>query len=389
MWISSRFRILGIMALAAFVMVPSVSSQAGGPGAQCDDDIVLFQDQGCSSPCCTQSPANSGHYVFAHQSVENVDIRANSNVLSVSFPNLQSVENRLRITYNYTGAIASISLPSLFTAGAIDISNNPSLVGLDLPHLSSIVNNEWEAFLRVQGNDSLTTLNVPRLDRVIASEAGSAYVQVRYNPLLPAVEFPLLRSIEAWEDYAEAYLFIADNESVGHITMNDLRRLAGGSQSISYVVVFDLPQLTEMSFSQLTEILPAGGEYDFSELTVGDAPNLGDFVFPSLERVTVLQLIGLKSSHRAMFPRLSDLDYLWLFRNCQDEQSSLKIFLCNAEPIMDTLFGNNEGLCGPSGYMLSSPNAENQAACDASSVCQSFVPEPTECQCNAVGLCLP
>lgn len=385
---SSRFQMLGAMALAAFVTVPGVSGQSGGPGAQCDDDIVLFNNQGCSSPCCSQSPPNSGHYVFPHKNVENVDIRANSSVLSVSFPNLQAVAKRLRISYNYPGAITSISLPALFTAGAIDISNNPSLGALDLPHLSSIANDEYEAYLRVQSNASLTTLSVPKLDRVIASEAGSAFVHVRYNPLLTAVELPLLRSIEAWEDYSEAYLFVSNNDSVGTIAMDNLQRLAGGSQSISYLVIFDMPQLTELSFPQLTELLPTGSADDFSELTVGTSPNLGEFVFPSLERVTLLQLSGLKGTHRAMFPRLSELQYLWLFRNCQDEQSSLKIYLCSDEPVMDMLFGNDDGLCGPSGYMLYSPNAENQAECEANSFCEPFVPEVTECRCNAVGTCL-
>lgn len=381
--------LMTVLALAVLVVAPFQVAMAQ-PGSQCTDDIGLVFGNGCSSPCCYQDPPGSGHYVFQHWNVEKIDVRSNpASVLSVSFPNLQSVDGRVRISYNDPGAVTQVSFPSLATAGALEIVGNPGLTAIDLPHLSSIDNDESDAFLKVQSNAALTTLNVPMLSTVVASEAGSAYVQLRYNTVLEEIAFPLLRSVAAGEDYGEAYVFISDNDAVRHVDMDDLRRLSAGAQSISYLVIDDNPLLDQLSFSQLTELLPTGGPYDFSELTVGHSPSLTDFVFPSLERVTVLQLSGLKSTRRAMFPRLTELDYLWVFRSCEDYESSLKMYLCSADPIGDILLNNDDGLCGPSGYMLSSPNLDDQAACDASSVCETFTPEPTECSCGAVGLCVP
>lgn len=383
------WRFVALIPLTVFVAVP-LQAAAGGPGGQCTEDIEILNDTGCFAPCCVEDPPHSGHYVFAHSGVETIDIRGNSsNVLSVSFPNLQSVEGRVRISYNQPGALTTISFPSLAAAGALEILSNPGLVELDLPHLMSIDNSESSAFLKVQSNAALTTLETPLLARVVASEGGSAYIQLRYNSVLEEIDFPLLRTVEALDDYSEAYVFISDNDAVRSLSMNDLRRLSAGSESISYLVIDDLPQLEQLAFSQLTELLPTGGEYDFSEVTVGHCPKLTDFAFPSLERVTVLQLSGLKGTRRAMFPRLSELQYLWVFRSCETFDSSLKMYVCSAEPLIDALFNNDDGLCGPSGYQLHSSNPGNEALCDASSVCQSFTPEVTECSCGAVGLCIP
>lgn len=363
---------------------------AAGPPSQCTEDIQLVSGGGCSAPCCFQDPPASGHYTFTHQSVESIDIRNNpASVVSVSFPNLQTVEKRVRISYNQPGSITRISFPALATAGAVDIVSNPGLVEIDLPRLSAIDNDENDAYLKVQSNAALETLTVPLLTQVLASDAGSAYIHLRYNPVLPEIDFPILRSLEAAEDYGEAYVFIQSNDAVQHVGMNDLRRLSAGSQSISWIVIDEMPELEGLSFSQLTELLPTGGAYDFSELTIGHAPKLTDFVFPSLERVTVLQLTGLKGTRRAMFPRLSEVQYLWVFRSCENLDSTLKMYICSEQPIMDVLLNNDDGLCGPTGYRLHSSNPDNEAECDASEVCASFTPETTECSCGVVGLCSP
>lgn len=378
-WVPLALLVLGVPPMAAAV-----------PGGQCTEDIALINGAGCFAPCCTQDPPNSGNYVFAHAAVEQVDIRSNpASVASVSFPNLQSVERGVRISYNQPGSMTSISFPALKTAGAIEIASNPSLVAIDLPMLSSIDSEDYSAYLRVQSNPSLTVLNTPRLDSIFASQAGSAYLQVRYNSALEGVDFPLLRTLAAEEEYGEAYIFISSNDAMRSISMGDLRRLSAGAQSISYLVLDDLPQLETLSFPQLTELLPTGGPYDFSELTVGHSPNLEEFVFPSLERVTLLQLTGLKGTRQAKFPRLGELEYLWIFRSCQDPYSTLKIYTCTEQPLLDVLFNNDDGLCGPTGYQLHSTNPYNLAECDASPFCQSFTPALTECQCGSVGLCLP
>lgn len=383
------WRIVAMIPLAIFVLALPLTA-AGPPAAQCTDDIELINGDGCSAPCCYQDPPNSGHYVFAHHGVEEVDIRGNSaSVVSVSFPNLQSVERRVRISYNQPGSITHMSFPSMAATGALEVIGNPGLIEIDLPHLSSIENSENSAYLKVQSNAALQTLNAPLLDHVVASEAGSAYIQLRYNPALEVIDFPLLRTVAALEDYSEAYVFIQSNDMVRQISMDDLRRLSAGVDSISWVVIDELPQLEALSFPQLTELLPTGGAYDFSELTIGHTPKLTAFVFPSLERVTVLQLSGLKGTHQAMFPRLSEVQYLWVFRSCLDADSTLKMYICNDEPIMDVLLNNDDGLCGPTGYRLHSSNADNEAECDGSSVCESFTPELTECRCGAVGLCTP
>jgi hypothetical protein len=378
-----------VMVPLAVLVAGLPQAVAAAPGSQCTEDVELVNGAGCFAPCCFQDPPNSGHYVFAHGDVEEIYIRGNdSSVVSVSFPNLQSVEREVRISYNQPASITSISFPSLTTAGALEVIGNPGLVEIDLPRLSSLHNEDDSAYLEIQSNAALETLNAPLLNRVVASEAGSAYVQIRYNQVLEEIDLPLLRTVEATEDYAEAYVFIQSNDLVRQVSMDDLRRLSAGSESISYMVIDELPQLEELSFPQLTELLPTGGPYDFSELTIGHSPNLTDFVFPSLERVTLLQLTGLKGTSRAMFPRLSELQYLWVFRSCADFDSTLKMYVCSDQPLYDFTFNNDDGLCGPTGYMLHSSSSYNEAACDSSGVCESFTPELDECRCDAVGLCM-
>lgn len=379
-----------VLTLVAAALMGSPLLAAGPPGSQCTEDIELINDQGCSAPCCVQDPPSSGHYTFIHQDVEGIDIRGNSsNVASLSFPDLRSVDGKVRISYNQVGAVETIAFPSLTTVGSLEVVANPGLTEVDLPRLSSIDNDEDEAFLKIQSNGLLSTLNIPLLSQVVAREAGSAYIQLRYNPLLEDIDLPLLRTVEALEDYAEAYVFIQGNDLVRRVGMDDLRRLSAGAQSISWLVIDDLLSLEDLAFSQLTELLPTGGENDFSELTIGHAPNLTEFAFPSLQRVTVLQLSGLKGTHRAMFPRLAEVQYLWVFRSCQDMDSTLKMYVCSDPPITDILLNNDDGLCGPTGYRLYSSSSADEAVCDSSSVCESFVPEPTECKCGAVGLCMP
>lgn len=378
--IARAFLVVAIGASAAF--------SQNGPPQQCTEEILLINDQGCSTPCCYQSPPNSGHYVFTHVSVEEVDIRNNSaNVVSVSFPNLVSVENRIRISFNDPGSVTHISFPSLRTAGAIEVNNNPGLVNLDLHMLMRIENDEDDAYLNVQSNSSLTSLNAPLLMSVIAYEAGSAYLEVNSNTVLPGIDFPSLRTIEAMEDYGEAYLYVGGNDLAQSVSLPKLIRLSGGIDSISYLIVDDMLSLEQLSFPQLTELLPTGGPYDFSELTVGHSPQLTEFVFPKLKRVSLLQLTGLKGTSRAMFPNLTELQYLWVFGSCSDPTSTLKMYVCSTETLMDVSLVDGDGLCGPTGYMLYSENPENAAACDASDVCQSFEPGVGECKCGSPGLC--
>ncbi len=355
----------------------------------CTEDIILINDVGCSSPCCYQSPANSGHYVFTHSTVEKIDIRSNSaNVLSVSFPNLTSVEKSIRISYNQPGSMTSISFPSLRTAGKVEIVGNQSLSTLDLPQLMIIDNDDYDAYLRVQSNDNLALLNAPKLERITASNAGTAYLQIRYNPALGDIDFPILRTVEALEDYGEAYIFIQGNDLVQEISMKNLQRLSAGFESISYLIIDDMLNLQHIAFPNLKELLPTGSEYDFSELTLGHSPQLSEFVFPSLERVTVLQLSGMKGTDKAMFPRLSELQYLWVFNSCANPDSTMRMYTCTQQPLMDVFFSNSDGLCGATGYMLYSENPDNAAACDDSDVCQSFTPDINDCKCGNPGQCM-
>jgi len=369
-----------------FLILSTTTVLAQGP--RCDEDIILINDQGCASPCCIQDPPGSGNYVFLHDAVEKIDIRGNTaNVVSVSFPNLVSVEKSIRISFNQPGAITSISFPSLQSAGLLEIQNNTGLQSVDLPRLMVLENEDGDANLRIQSNVNLQIMHLPLLGRVSAPEAGSAYVQIRYNHALDAIDLPMLRMVAAGDDFGEAYVFISDNDGAHSVSMNNLQRLSAGTESISYLIVDDMVSMTELSFPKLQELLPTGGPSDFSELTVGHSPQLTDFVFPSLERVSLVQLSGLEGTRRAMFPKLSELQYLWVFRSCEDAFSTLKIYLCGDETLMDLLLNNDDGLCGAQGYMLTSVNPENTAACDASDVCQSFVPESNECKCNSPGLC--
>jgi len=372
-----------------FALTLSLASWAlMAQGPPCDEDIILINGAGCASPCCYQDPANSGHLVFRHKAVERIDIRGNpASILSVAFPNLVSVEKSIRISYNQPGAVASISFPALRSAGSIEIAGNSGLVEVDLPRLMVIDNEDYDAFLKIQSNANLQSLNVPLLERVSASQAGTGYIQIKYNHALPSIDLPLLKTVEAMEDYGEAYIFIQGNDGAQHVDMKSLRRLSAGFESISYLIIDDMLTLEEISFQNLTELLPTGGPYNFNEITIGHSPQLDAFVFPSLERVSLLQLSGLKGTSRAMFPKLSELDYLWVFRSCADPDSTLKMYVCGEQPIMDTLFNNDDGLCGPTGYMLYSENLDNAAACDASPVCQSFIPDVNECKCNSPGLC--
>jgi hypothetical protein len=374
-------------AFLVLALIASAASSQAGPGQQCTEDIVLVNDQGCSTPCCVQSPPGSGQYVFLHTEVESIDIRNNSAaVVSVSFPNLVSVAGRIRISYNQPGAVASASFPSLRSAGAIDVTSNPGLVQLELPRLRTIVNDEDDAFLKLQSNPSLTVLDASALRSVSATEAGSAYLEVDSNGALGDIDFPSLQTIEALEDYAEAYLAISRNDLAHSVSMDSLRLLRAGSGSISYLIVDDMLSMQHLSFPQLTELLPTGGLDDFSELTVGHSPQLTEFVFPKLRRVSLLQLTGLQGTSRAMFPSLKELQYLWVFGSCADPTSTLQMTICSMETLMDVVFDDN-GLCGPAGYMLSSENPLNAALCDLSDVCQSFVPGIGECKCGSPGLC--
>ena len=161
-------------------------------GQNCSDDIVLVNGTGCSTPCCTQSPPGSGNYVFKHRQVESIDIRNNpSSVVSVSFPNLESVEKRIRISFNQPGAVTSISFPALRTAGAIEIVDNDGLVSLDLPRLMAIENEDFDAYLRVERNTNLASMNAPLLRSITAIEAGSAYLEISLNQALPDIDLPL------------------------------------------------------------------------------------------------------------------------------------------------------------------------------------------------------
>ena len=357
---------------------------AQGP-PNCTEDISLINGEGGSTPCSYQDPPNSGNYVFTHSAVEKINIRGNdANIVSLSFPNLVSVEKSIRIAYNQPGAITQISFPSLRTAGSVQIDNNPGLVSIDLPHLMSIMNDERDAYLRIQSNDNLETFSTPLLEGI--SSGQTAYLQVRYNPVLETIDFPHLRTLEATDDYGEAYVFIGNNDTVQTLSMNNLQRLSAGWESISYLIVDDMLNLEQISFPQLTELLPDGGAYNFNELTVGHCPRLVEFVFPKLERVSVLQLSSLESTRKVMFPNLRELEYLWVWRSCENAESTLKMYICSEQSIGDIYFSDN-GLCGPAGYMLYSINPDNAAACDAYDTCQSFTPEVTDCHCGAPGLC--
>ena len=357
-------------------------------GRQCTEDIILINDSGCASPCCYQSPANSGHYVFNHTSVEKIDIRGNANVLSVSFPNLTYVEKYIRISYNQPGAVASISFPKLQTAANIEIVNNPGLEAVDFPRLMAVDSYDYNARLKIQSNANLASFNAPMLERISANEDGTAFMEFRYNHALETLDFPILRTVETNDDYGEAYVFISRNDMLRSVSMDRLMRLSAGVDAISYLIIDDLPELASISFSNLVEILPAGGPDDFSELTVGHNPRLLEFAFPRLERVSLLQLSSLQGTRKAMFPNLAELDYFWAFRNCADPASSLKLYICNQTPIMDFYLAGDSS-CGPAGYQLYTPDATNTAECDASPICESFTPEITDCHCGSPGLCTP
>jgi len=376
------------MPRAHFVLLTlcfSVFCVAQGPN--CTEDISLISGEGCASPCCYQDPPNSGHYVFSHSAVEKIDIRNNgANILSLSFPNLASVEKTIRISYNQPGSIQSISFPALRTAGSLEIRNNPGLVTVDLPRLRSIANDEQDASFRIQSNENLLSLNTPTLDSVLSTGNGHALIQIRYNSLLETIDFPLLRTVEVTDDYGEAYIIIGENDLLQSLHMDHLQRLVSGGESISYLVLSDMPNLNEISFSQFNEFLPVDGEYNFNELTIIDCPSLTEFVFPSLERVTLLQLGTLAGNEKGMFPSLSELEYLWLWRTCSSPDDTFKLYICSEQSIMDLYIYDN-GTCGPSGYLLYSENLDNAAECDASEICQSFIPDVTDCKCGSPGLC--
>jgi len=357
-------------------------------GPPCDEDIILVNDAGCSTPCCFQEPPNSGHYVFRHETVEKIDIRGNSAaVKSLSFPNLTNVEKFIRISFNDSDAISRISFPALQSAGSLEITNNPGLTQVDLPRLMVIENDESDGYLKIQSNINLVAVNAPVLQAIEASEAGNAYLQIRYNPALEAIDFPHLNALAAGEDFGEAYIFIQGNQAAESVSMDRLRYLSAGVESISYLIIDEMFNLQRLSFPQLKELLPAGGPSDFSELTVGHSPNLTEFVFPALERVTLLQLSGLKGTRKAMFPKLAELDYLWVFRSCDNPNSTLKMYICSEGPLVDVLFNNDDGLCGENGYMLYSANPSLLAECDARDVCSTFIPDVTDCKCGSPGLC--
>ena len=285
-----------------------IGAAQAATGPQCTEDIILINGEDCMTPCCYQDPPNSGHYTFRHNTVEKIDIRGNSaDVLSVSFPNLVSVEKFIRISYNQPGSITKISFPSLRTTGALEIIGNPGLVEVNLPRLGSIDNDESAAYLKIQSNANLKILSAPRVHNISASEYGNAFIQIRYNQALEEIEFPILRTIEAGDDYSEAYVFIQNNDLVRHINMNGLQRLSAGFESISWIVIDEMLNLELLSFHQLTELLPTGGAYNFSELTIGHSPRLSEFVFPNLERVSLLQLSSLKRYEEGYVSKLEGI----------------------------------------------------------------------------------
>ena len=59
-----------------------------------------------------------------------------------------------------------------------------------------------------------------------------------------------------------------------------------------------------------------------------------------------------------MFPNLRELQYLWVFRSCETPESTLKMYICSEQTIMDLTLNNDDGQCGPNGYMLYSINPE-------------------------------
>jgi hypothetical protein len=369
-----------LMASAA-VFVANLS-YAAGP-MQCPETIELINDQGCFTQCCTQSPPNSGHYVFEHTNVEKVDIRGNSSgVKSLSFPNLQSIENTARISYNQADTINSISFASLRNAGSIEIVNNPGLNNVELPMLQTVISENYGAKLKIQSNAALQAFNAPLLSKVIASEAGTAFIEFRYNHALTQINLSKLVSVESSEDdYGEAYIFISSNNAVKSINMNNLTRLTAGIESISYLIIDSMPELEQISFSSLTELLPSGGEYNFNELTIGHSPKLAEVEFPMLERVSLLQISSMSETSAVKFPRLTELDYLWAFNNCENQNNSMKMYICNDDQPIGDFYLSDNGQCGMASYELYSPNTNDQTACEASGICQTFTPPASEFVC--------
>ena len=374
-------RLLTLILLALFCWTQPVTAQS------CTDDIVIVSDVGCDDSCCYEYPIGSGHYYFTHVTVDNIDIRTNSSAIqSVTFSNLVSVEQRIRISYNQAGALKSVSFPSLRVAGKIEMVSNPSLIFVDLPQIMSIDGENQDAYLRVQSNPSLTWLNVPMLRDVVASEAGSAYVDVDYNGALNAVDLPRLQSVRTSDEYGEAYIYIGDNPSAQRVNLGSLARLVGGEDSISYLIVYEMAALRELSCPRLVELLPAGGADDFSEVTIGNCPLLTEFVMPKLQRVSLLQLIELKGTHRAMFPSLSELQYLWVWRSCAGTGVPLELYVCG-DSLVDVMLDDGDGLCSPGGYRLASESSLANAYCEASEICETFSPGPGECSCGSPGTC--
>ena len=250
----------------------------------------------------------------------------------------------------------------------------------------AIENEDYDAYLRVQSNANLASMHVSLLRSITAVEAGSAYLDISNNQALPNIDLPLLKVVMTFDDYGEAYVYVANNFAVRQMNMA-LQSLVGGEEAISYFIVYDMAQLEHLALPHLVELLPTGGPYDFSEVTIGKCPGLTEFVLPRLKRVSLLQLIELKGTTRAMFPSLESLQYFWIWRSCANANSTLKIYICGVEDIMDVLLDNSDGLCGPTGYMMYSENPNNTAECAASSICQPFYPGPGECQCGSPGSC--
>ena len=122
----------------------------------------------------------------------------------------------------YNSALLQLNCPVYVTKtvsnssfNIIEIAQNPVLQLIDLPELKTFVTSTYTCYLQIQWNNSLTTLNMSKLENV----DGSLVIQQNPN-LTSAINLSSLTTVET-------YITIAYNAKISSVNLSSLTTMAG------------------------------------------------------------------------------------------------------------------------------------------------------------------
>lgn len=162
------------------------------------DSIDWLYDSGisCTRECCISDDSGGYTWPYTKEVTSTLRVRNVGSLVKLSFPLLERVSAPFGLFLSANNNLQQLSVPRLAYASSINIRSSPSLGVLDFPSLLEVKSLDGrDANFKVQINDALTSMIVPKLSLIFAEGAsdwgygGNANLQVTDCPILGELQF--------------------------------------------------------------------------------------------------------------------------------------------------------------------------------------------------------